>query len=107
MEAAWSVLLTPFQVVSLDVGGEKFCWETYLASEVGGTALGELEDDGSLSIASGLEGSDDGGRRGDVLVSGFRITPTCYSEMIDLQWQEWRTCARERTRRDGEHRHRR
>lgn len=41
--------------------------ETNLASEVGSTALGELEDDGRLGVAGSLERSDDGGGGGDVL----------------------------------------
>lgn len=45
-----------------------YLFVTYLTSEVSGTTLGELEDDGSLGIASSLEGSDDGGGGGDVLV---------------------------------------
>jgi hypothetical protein len=49
-----------------DVNGEKICWGTHLSGEVGSTTLGELKDDGGLSIAGSLEGSDDSGRRGDV-----------------------------------------
>jgi len=40
---------------------------TYLASEVGGTTLGHLEDDGSLGVAGSLESGDGGGGGGDVL----------------------------------------
>jgi hypothetical protein len=32
----------------------------YLSGEVSGTALGHLQDDGRLGIASGLKGSNDG-----------------------------------------------
>lgn len=39
----------------------------YLSGEVSSTALGHLEDDGRLGIASSLEGGNDGGRGGDVL----------------------------------------
>ena len=38
-----------------------------LTSEVGSTTLGDLQADGGLLVASGLEGSDDGGGGGDVL----------------------------------------
>lgn len=38
-----------------------------LAGEVGGTTVGELEDDGALLVTSRLEGGGDGGRGGDVL----------------------------------------
>jgi hypothetical protein len=41
--------------------------KNYLAGEVSGTALGHLEDDGSLGIAGSLERGDDGGGGGDVL----------------------------------------
>jgi hypothetical protein len=37
-----------------------------LSGEEGSTTLRELKDDGGLSIAGSLEGSDDSGRRGDV-----------------------------------------
>ena len=40
---------------------------SYLAGEEGSTALGELQDDGGLGIASSLESSNDGGGRSDVL----------------------------------------
>ena len=53
-------------LVSFDVTSRND-YETYLASKVGGTALGELEDDRGLGIAGSLESSDDGGGRGDVL----------------------------------------
>lgn len=39
-----------------------------LAGEEGGTTLRDLDDDGRLGVASGLEGGDDGRRRGAVLV---------------------------------------
>ena len=71
-----------------DVNGKKICWGTYLSGEVGSTTLGELKDDGGLSIAGSLEGSDDSGRRGDVLK--FLVLAEffeCFSEMIDLQWR--------------------
>lgn len=38
-----------------------------LTSEVGSTTLGDLQADGGLLVASGLEGRDDGGGGGDVL----------------------------------------
>lgn len=38
-----------------------------LTSEVGCTTLGDLQADGGLLVASGLEGSDDGGGGGDIL----------------------------------------
>lgn len=37
-----------------------------LTGEVSGTTLGGLEDNRGLLVASGLEGSDDSRRRGDV-----------------------------------------
>lgn len=43
------------------------CSRTYLASEVSGTTVGELQDDGAVLVAGSLEGSDNGRRRGDVL----------------------------------------
>lgn len=39
----------------------------YLSGEVCGTTLGHLQDDWGLSIASSLEGGNDGGGGGDVL----------------------------------------
>lgn len=38
-----------------------------LTGEVSSTTLGDLQADGGLLVASGLEGSDDGGGGGDVL----------------------------------------
>lgn len=43
--------------------------DSYLSGEICGTTLGHLEDDWGLSIASSLEGCNDGGRRGDVLMN--------------------------------------
>lgn len=40
---------------------------TYLASEVGGTTLGGLQNDGAVLVASSLKGRDDSGGGGDVL----------------------------------------
>lgn len=42
---------------------------SYLASKVGTTTLGHLQDDRGLSITGGLERRNDGGGRGDVLVT--------------------------------------
>lgn len=42
--------------------------KTYLASEVGGTTVGELQNDGAVLVTGSLEGSDNGRRGGDVLV---------------------------------------
>jgi hypothetical protein len=47
--------------------------ETYLASEVGGTTLRELEDDGALLVTRGLERSHDGGGGGHVLRIGQSV----------------------------------
>lgn len=38
-----------------------------LTGEVGGTTVGELEDDGATLVTGRLEGGGDGGRGGDVL----------------------------------------
>lgn len=38
-----------------------------LTGEVGGTTVGDLEDDRAFLVAGGLERRDDDGRRGDVL----------------------------------------
>lgn len=43
---------------------------TYLAGEERGTTLGDLQGDRALLVASSLEGSDHGGRGGDVLAVG-------------------------------------
>jgi len=40
----------------------------HLSGEVSGTTLGHLENDGGLLVAGSLEGSNNGGGRGDVLV---------------------------------------
>lgn len=77
-----------------------------LTGEVSGTTLGKLQDDGGLGIAGSLEGGNNGGGRGDVLVQVRK----CFLGGIvgiDIQWREWRSCSPERTRRDGGHRHRR
>lgn len=42
-----------------------------LAGEVGGTTLGNLQDDGGLGVAGSLERGNDGGGRGDVLGIGL------------------------------------
>ena len=39
-----------------------------LTSEESGTTLGNLQDNGALLVTSSLEGSDNSGRGGDVLV---------------------------------------
>lgn len=41
---------------------------TYLASEVGGTTLGGLQDDRAVLVASSLKSRDDGGGGGNVLI---------------------------------------
>jgi hypothetical protein len=47
--------------------GKCMCVCMYLSCEVRSSTLGHLQDDGSFSIASGLERSDNGRRGGDVL----------------------------------------
>jgi hypothetical protein len=50
-----------------------------LASEVGSTTLGCLEDDWCLSIASSFERGNDGGGRGDIdcMILALHYLPGC------------------------------
>ena len=57
-----------------DGGGLAIVADT-LTGEESGTTLGDLEGNGGLLVASGLEGSHDGGGRGDVLV--VRLVSQC------------------------------
>lgn len=77
-----------------------------LTGEVSGTTLRKLQDDGGLGIAGSLEGGNNGGGRGDVLVQVSKyFVKGSFGK--DIQWRERQSCAPERTRRDGGHRHRR
>lgn len=74
MEAFWPSLLTPYHEQLVAVSGfkgapigQEECSQTYLASEVGSTTLGDLEDDGALLVASSLKARDDGGGGSHVL----------------------------------------
>ena len=54
-------------------GGSLVTVGNTLTSEESSTTLGELQNDGALLVTSGLEGGDNGGRRGDVLGQGVSI----------------------------------
>ena len=67
MEACCLSLATPYCAISPELKKSK-ALSPYLSGEVCGTTLGHLEDDWGLGIAGSLEGCDDGGGRGDVLL---------------------------------------